>query len=69
MRCDLLPNYFGRLLYTQARLHWLALFSVGYLLNYVHIFVRYDTRCYVNVHSNADISQLNLPHGKKLLKT
>jgi len=22
-----------------------------------------DTRCYFNVHSKADISQLNLPHG------
>ena len=25
--------------------------------------IRYDTRCYVNVRSKADISQLNLPHG------
>ena len=25
--------------------------------------VRYDTRCYFNVLSKADISQLNLPHG------
>ena len=25
--------------------------------------VRYDTRCYFNVNSKADISQLNLPHG------
>jgi len=25
--------------------------------------VRYDTRCYFNVRSKADISQLNLPHG------
>ena len=25
--------------------------------------IRYDTRCYFNVRSNADISQLNLPHG------
>ena len=24
---------------------------------------RYDTRCYFNVRSKADISQLNLPHG------
>jgi len=23
----------------------------------------YHTRCYFNVRSNADISQLNLPHG------
>jgi len=25
--------------------------------------VLYDTRCYFNVRSKADISQLNLPHG------
>ena len=25
--------------------------------------IRYDTRCYFNVRSKADISQLNLPHG------
>ena len=25
--------------------------------------LRYDTRCYINVRSKADISQLNLPHG------
>ena len=25
--------------------------------------IRYDTRCYSNVRSKADISQLNLPHG------
>jgi len=24
---------------------------------------RYDTICYFNVRSKADISQLNLPHG------
>ena len=24
---------------------------------------RYDTRCYFNVRSKADISQLSLPHG------
>ena len=24
---------------------------------------RYDTRCYINVRSKANISQLNLPHG------
>jgi len=27
------------------------------------IFIRYDTRCYFNVRSKADVSQLNLPHG------
>jgi len=25
--------------------------------------MRYDTRCYFNVRSKADTSQLNLPHG------
>jgi len=25
--------------------------------------IRYDTRCYFNVRSEADMSQLNLPHG------
>jgi len=24
-----------------------------------------NTRCYFNVHSKADMSQLNLPHGKQ----
>ena len=31
---------------------------VGY-----EVTIRYDTRCYFNVRSKADISQLNLPHG------
>ena len=25
--------------------------------------IRYDTRCYINVRSTANMSQLNLPHG------
>jgi len=25
--------------------------------------IRYDTKCYFNVRSKADKSQLNLPHG------
>ena len=25
--------------------------------------IRYDTRCYFNVRSKADMSQLNLPHS------
>ena len=25
--------------------------------------IRYDTRCYFNVRSKADIRPLNLPHG------
>jgi len=32
--------------------------------------LRYDTRCYFNVRSKADMSQLNLPHGNdKQLKS
>ena len=27
------------------------------------ITIRYDTRCYFNLRSKADMSQLNLPHG------
>ena len=27
--------------------------------------IRYDTRCYFNARSKADISQLNLPHGTR----
>jgi len=30
---------------------------------YVYDTIRYDTRCYFNVRSKADTSQLNLPHG------
>ena len=32
-------------------------------LGSMHFTIRYDTRCYFNVRSKADISQLNLPHG------
>ena len=28
---------------------------------------RYDTRCYFNVRSKADISQLNLPHRRSMV--
>ena len=31
--------------------------------------IRYDTKCYFNVRSKADISQLNLPHGNRQLKS
>jgi len=31
--------------------------------NYVHVVLRYDARCCVNVRSKADMSQLNIPHG------
>ena len=35
--------------------------KIGYREDYDTI--RYDTRCYFNVRSKADMSQLNLPHG------
>ena len=34
-----------------------------------HVTIRYDTRCYFNVRSKADISRLNLPHGLADLHT
>jgi len=39
-----------------------ALFSKNIVSRHVRQ-IRYDTRCYFNVRSKADISQLNLPHG------
>jgi len=30
--------------------------------------IRYDTRCYFNVRSKADMSQLNLPHAIAILQ-
>ena len=31
--------------------------------------IRYDTRCYFNVRSKANMNQLNLPHGNRQLKS
>jgi len=43
-------------------LGWVEIFQ--FLLGWVQqLSIRYDTRCYFNVRSKADISQLNLPHG------
>jgi len=33
------------------------------ICDHIYDTIRYDTRCYFNVRSKADISQLNLPHG------
>jgi len=41
-----------------------VLITVVDLKQVTRIRTRYDTRCYFNVRSKADISQLNLPHGK-----
>jgi len=35
--------------------------SIGYTESV--IYMRYDTRCYFNVRSKADMNRLNLPHG------
>ena len=32
-------------------------------LNTIRLLIRYDTRCYFNVRSKADMNRLNLPHG------
>ena len=34
-----------------------------------HSDIRYDTRCYFDVRSKADISQLNLPHRQRQRST
>jgi len=49
------------------------LFVYLFLINSVQKYdtIRYDTRCYFNVRSKADIGlcKLNLPHGTKKLKS
>ena len=42
---------------------WCFVIHDGVLLRGEPAMIRYDTRCYFNVRSKADISQLNLPHG------
>ena len=60
------PNHYGYMLY-------LGLFVYLFLINSVQKYdtIRYDTRCYFNVRSKADIGlcKLNLPHGTKKLKS
>jgi len=56
--------------------HCSVFYSSGYTVIYRHTYLnsfpkkrhdtRYDTRCYFNVQSKADIIQLNLPHGTKM---
>jgi len=52
-----LISHLGQLSVFFEPLNTLLLFAV---LLYC---IRYDTRCYFNVRSKADMSQLNLPHG------
>ena len=42
--------------------------AIWYMLT-VWLTIRYDMRCYFNVSSKADISQLNLPHGGLVITT
>jgi len=55
-----------RLLSLSASLYALKRLSVG---SFSVFTIRYDTRCYFNVRSKADISQLNLPHGTDSLNS
>jgi len=36
----------------------------SYFYTFCKTVKRYDTRCYFNVRSKADMSQLNLPHDR-----
>ena len=56
------PGYFPSRLFIRL-LYWFACVQRNlHFLSYADT-IRYDTRCYFNVRSKADISQLNLPHG------
>jgi len=39
------------------------LLTITHSLFHSRLTIRYDTRCYFNVRSKADISRLNLAHG------
>ena len=47
---------FGVALAVRRRLKW-------FIHPRVQGLIRYDTRCYFNVRSKADMNRLNLPHG------
>jgi len=44
-------------------LAYFSLLGFFFSLSNGDVMLRYDTRCYFNVRSKADMSQLNLPHG------
>ena len=46
---------------THVQLRVVVLVDVASQLS-LYNQLRYDTRCYFNVRSKADLSQLNLPH-------
>ena len=41
----------------------LSVNDCGAGVSHLGVTIRYDTRCYFNVRSKADMSRLNLPHG------
>ena len=60
-RCLKLTLYSAGVLFTKVRTH-------GFVRKFCvrkNTTIRYDTSCYFNVRSKADISQLNLPHGNR----
>ena len=61
-RCGVVVSGVRRMSEVNARRARLVLGRVT-VFGRVNDTIRYDTRCYFNVRSKADISQLNLPHG------
>ena len=51
---------------VQFSSKWIQCFIL--CTNYLHVVLRYDMRCCINVRSKADVSQRNLPHGTKTKK-
>jgi len=47
----------------KRRPEMIGWFCLGNATTIGYYTIRYDTRCYFNVQSKADVSQLNLPHG------
>ena len=65
------PANVAPILYVQQKTHSrcdnFAVCSAKY--SHSPYTIRYDTRCYFNLRSKADMSQLNLPHGNRQLKS
>ena len=66
-RTSLLLSIDGTARQTHARTdgHRTQMLTAGLGQRQPYWSTRYDTRCYFNVRSKADTSQLNLPHGKR----
>ena len=65
-------SYLFRIQQTQGNYKWsgdtLWLLTLVLPKYFWHIVAQYDTRCCFNVWSEADTSQLNVPHGAKNYK-